>query len=387
MIAYNRTSLDNMTIRQQADEAFAAGCITPEENTRIGAAYPIGFYTPNIFICFGLFLLTALIAACSLGLILLIQTGSSGSLTADLIFFGLVCYGALEFVVHKLRHFRSGVDYALLWMSAGLLYAALCLSDNVSAPAQCVIIFSISLLFTIRFANNLMALVVYAALLAFIVTIAAELSRTVQMVTPFLIMAISVAGWFLCARLYSVEDCRHYRQCLTVIKTATLISFYLAGNTFIVGELSSYMLGASGQSGGGISMGWLFWILTVAIPFIYLYRGIREKDPIFLWTGLALIAVTVFTVRHFYSVMPVEWAMMLGGLVMITLAYGLIRYLRTPRHGFTSLESSNKHVLENLHIESLVIAETFAGPPAAPATHDFDFGGGSSGGGGAGGEY
>ena len=46
-----------MDIREQGDEAFAAGCITPEENTKIGVAYPLDFYTPNIFICFGLFLL------------------------------------------------------------------------------------------------------------------------------------------------------------------------------------------------------------------------------------------------------------------------------------------------------------------------------------------
>src|ERR1017187_10155654 len=146
MIAYNRTSLDNMTIREQADEALAAGCITPEESTKIGATYPIDFYTPNIFICFGLFLLTVVIAAFSLGLFLLVKAGGSGSFAPLLIFSGLVCYGALEYVVYKRRHFRSGVDYALLWMSAGLLYAALYLTvDNMSTTSQCITIFTISL--------------------------------------------------------------------------------------------------------------------------------------------------------------------------------------------------------------------------------------------------
>jgi hypothetical protein len=66
----------------------------------------------------------------------------------------------------------------------------------------------------------------------------------------------------------------------------------------------------------------------------------------------------------------------------------LIRYLKTPRHGFTSQEGSSKHLLENLHLESLLIAETFGGPTVVKApTNDFQFGGGSGGGGGGGGEY
>ncbi len=80
MIAYNRTSLDNLAIRGQAQEAFAAGCITREENTKIAAAYPVDFYTPNIFICVGLFLLTVLITACSLGLFMLVSAGGDDSL-------------------------------------------------------------------------------------------------------------------------------------------------------------------------------------------------------------------------------------------------------------------------------------------------------------------
>jgi hypothetical protein len=388
MISYNRRSLDNLFIRDQTKEAFAAGCITGEENTKIGVAYPVDFYTPNIFICIGLFLLTALIAACSLGLLMLVSAGSSDSFTFLLIFFGLVCYGALEYVVHKRRHYKSGVDYALLWMSAGLLYAGLYFTvNNMSTASQCIIVFTISLLFTFRFANNIMALLTYTAFLAFIINIAAESNRTVQMVMPFVLMAVSIATWLLSVRLYNHNRCRHYRQCIMAIKVAALTSFYLAGNYFVVLEMSSYMFGAS-QNAGGISLGWLFWILTVATPLFYIYQGIRKKDPLFLWSGLALIAATVFTIRYYYHVMPVEWALILGGIVMISITYRLIRYLKTPRHGFTSLESSTRHLLENLHLESLVIAETFGEPSVVKApSNDFQFGGGSGGGGGAGGQY
>ncbi len=388
MIAYNQTGLDNMNIHGQADEAIAAGCITPEESTKIRAAHPFDFYTPNIFICVGLFALTLIITICALGLFfLIIASGSDSAISALLIFYGLLCYGALEFTIHKHRHYKSGVDYALLWMSAALLFAGIYLAvHNMSAIAQCFLVFIISLLFTIRYGNIIMTLLAYAALMAFIINIAAESGTTFKLFMPFLIMAVSIAMWFLANRFQSHKACRHYRQCLTVIKVATLVSFYLAGNYYVVRELGNYLLGSPTHSDSSISLGWLFWILTVVSPLLFIYLGIRKKDLIFLWTGLSLIVVTIFTIRYYYHLLPAEWAMMFGGIVILLIAYGLIRYLRTPRHGFTSLEK-NRHPLESLNIESLVIAETFAAPPAATNADSFQFGGGSGGGGGAGGQF
>ena len=390
MIAYNQTGLDNMHIREQADEAFAAGCITPEENTKIRAAHPFDFYTPNIFICIGLFALTLVITICALGMFMLFTARDSNStMSPILIFYGLACYGALELTVYKLRHFRSGVDYALLWMSAALFFTGIYMAiHNMSAIGQCILVFIISLLFTIRYGNIIMALLVYSALLALIINITAESGTIFKLFMPFLIMAVSVGAWFLANRFHSHKACRHYRQCLTALKAATLVSFYLAGNYYVVRELGTYLLGSSAHSESSISLGWLFWILTAATPLLYIYLGIRKKDPIFLWTGLALIAVTVFTIRYYYHLLPAEWAMMFGGIMILLIAYGLIRYLRTPRHGFTSLENNKRHLLESLNIESLVIAETFAAPAPAPnPDNGFQFGGGSGGGGGAGGQF
>ncbi|HEY2350115.1 MAG TPA: hypothetical protein VGH64_13935, partial [Puia sp.] len=101
MIAYNQKGLDNLFVLDQAQDAVDAGCITAEENAKIREAYPSGFYTPNVFICIGLFVLTTIIASCSLGLFILLSSASSDSSVSKLIiFFGLACYAALEFTVH-----------------------------------------------------------------------------------------------------------------------------------------------------------------------------------------------------------------------------------------------------------------------------------------------
>ncbi|HMH23965.1 MAG TPA: hypothetical protein VK563_19405 [Puia sp.] len=386
MIAYNETSLDNKAVRDQAASALAANCISKEEYAQIGTAHPSAFYTPNLYIRIGLFLLTLVIATFSLGLLALMAMSSEYIIGALLIFSGLICYGVLEYLVFTKKHFRSGVDDALLWMSVVLLLAGIGVAvDNISNLSWSVMIFALALLTSLRFADRIMALIAWVALLAVFFYIVAESGRTGKLFISFLLMAVSVAGYFLVTFLHQDKRYRHYRSSLELVRAASLISFYLAGNYLVVREMSVLLLHAPLRDVQGIPLGWLFWMLTVATPLFYIYRGVRKKDAIFLWVGLVLIAATVYTIRHYYPVMPLELAMVAGGIVLVVLAWGLIRYLRTPRHGFTGEATDDSHFLESLHLETLVIAETFR--PVAPPPDDFRFGGGSGGGGGAGGQY
>ena len=386
MIAYNKTSLDNRRIAQQAEEALKAGAISQEQYANIKTAYPISFYTPNVFIRIGLFILTVVIIAFSLGLLALITNASNENAFAALfIITGLITYGALEFIVYNKHHFRSGFDDALLWLAMVLIISGIELAgDMLSAMALCRIVFLLALFGALRFADSVMALVAYAALLGIVFNTGLQLGRFGRTILPFLVMAVSTGIHILSAALSSKERYRHYRGGLTLLTAATLLSFYAAGNYFIVRETSISLLDSPPSA--ALPLGGLFWILTISLPFLYVARGIKKKDTVFLWTGLALIAAAVFTIRHYYSVLPLEWALVTGGIIMIVLSYTLIKYLRTPRHGFTSEAADTKHILAGLHLESLVIAETFA-PTTPTASNDFQFGGGSGGGGGAGGEY
>ncbi len=119
----------------------------------------------------------------------------------------------------------------------------------------------------------------------------------------------------------------------------------------------------------------------------YVVAGIRKKDVILLWTGLGLVAGAVFTVRYYYHILPAELAMIAAGSILIIGAYGLIRYLQPSKHGFTSLAPDEPHLLANLPVESLILAETFRSVATPPTDQGGSFGGGSGGGAGASGTY
>jgi hypothetical protein len=301
-----------------------------------------------------------------------------------LIFFGVVSVAALEFFIYDRKVYRSGLDDALLWIASGLVLIGINLcAGHINTSMESLIVFLLAMAGVLRYADHLMALVAYGACLSIIFHIAIDLGPAARAFLPFLLMAVSVVLYLLFTRLSAEQRLRNYRSCLLLLRMATLLSFYLAGNYYIVRELNAYISGSTGP----VTLGWLWWLLTAIVPVIYLIRGIQKKDVIFLWAGLALIAAAIFTVRYYYHVLPAELAMIIGGCVLIGSAYGLIRYLRSPKYGLTSIASNDPHLLEKLHIEALVLAETFQSVAAQPADTGVHFGGGSGGGGGATGEF
>ena len=102
-------------------------------------------------------------------------------------------------------------------------------------------------------------------------------------------------------------------------------------------------------------------------------------------TGIGLIAATIFTIKYYYNVLPMEIEMLIAGTILIAVSYAFIRYLKTPKYGFTS-EALSSAQAQALNVEALIIAETFASQQPNIEGPGL-YGGGSGGGGGASGGY
>jgi uncharacterized membrane protein YgcG len=388
MIAYNREWLDNAALQAEAGQAYQEACISAEEKARIDAAYPSGFYTPNPFIRIGLFLLTAMIVLFSLALCCLIfMNGIEHAWRGLLFFFGLAVYAALELFIREKKHHRSGVDDGLLWMSAILVLAVFNIDLDIPAWLRCGMIFLVAAYATLRFADMIMAVCAVLALLGTIFYVYLETGSMARATVPFIVMIASLLIYQLARRWSKLEKWRHYSDCFTTAEITSLITLYVAGNYFVVREVSNEMFGLRLLPGQPIPAGWLFWTTTVVIPIIYMLLGIRKKNLLLLRTGVVLSAATIYTIRYYHSILSIEAALTLCGLLLLVLSYALIRYLDTPKHGFTYHPIHHAHLFERLQAESLIITETFASSQTPSRGSDFKFGGGSGGGGGADGSW
>jgi hypothetical protein len=203
---------------------------------------------------------------------------------------------------------------------------------------------------------------------------------------PFVMMVAAAALYVFSYKMEKIDTYKYFTLCLLIVKVVAILGLYVAGNYFMFREIGNNMFQLNLKEGEAIPLGWLFWGFTTGIPLLYMYRGIQKKDPIFLRMGLLLIAVMIWTIRFYYHVMPIELAMIAGGLVMTIIAYMLIRYLKVPHQGFTYKETKEELPIGKLQIEALVINQSFATPQTTEVPGN-RFGGGSGGGAGAGGDY
>ncbi len=386
MIAYNNVWLENIHAQEQLEDALAENLISKAEKDAAAIQFPVEFYSPNIFIRIGLFILTVIVISFSLGLmVLFFQTGNENAFSVLVIFLGLLCYVFLEWIIPTKRHYQSGVDDGLMWSSAVLIVAGIIFAADLSSQSNSLIIFLISAFFTIRFADRVMALFSMIAFLAIVFFIAVKVGGMARVVLPFLLMLLAAAFYTGVKKMQQNKRFINYDPAMVMIETAALACFYFAGNYFVVREAGNKFLGLQLTESESIPFGWIFWLFTVAIPPLYILLGIKKKDIVLIRSGLLLIAAMVFTIRNYYNVIPVETAMLFGGLILVGVSYIITKMLREPRAGFTSLPAvyNNKSVLQN--IEAIIIAETLSAQQSAG--DDTKFGGGSFGGGGASADY
>jgi hypothetical protein len=383
MIAYNRASLKNEEIDHKVTHVYKLGYISSEEKAGNEKAYPVDLYSPNSFICIGLFLLTIITVIFSVGLLFLAGEKNFGNDGAGIfIFFGIVSYAVLEFFVQKKKHFHSGVDAALMWASGGLLIGGLNVLYDIAPQANCLIVLALSTYFVLRFADNSMVLVATCALFFLVFFTFEKLGEVGRFLLPFISMVISALIYFGSKYYLRQRGFRTYRLNVVALSALALLIFYLSSNYFVVRELNRELSGPNASTAQPLPFGWFFWATTVLIPVIYISFGVSNKDRNLLRIGLLLVAASVFTVRYYHTIMPLEWMMLLSGCILLIGSYLLTRYLHVPRNGFISKQGDSEK--DEMNVEGLIVAQTMG---AAQPVQGGRFGGGSFGGGGASGEF
>jgi len=384
MIAYNPTWLANLRLQEILKDDLSKGRISDDEFKAISVKYPVGFYTPGFFARMGLFIVTCIVALFAFGLIALMADSGNIIDTPGFPFtLGVLSYIALEAMVNANKHYRSGVDDALLYASAGAFSAAVVMMfhygyNQNNDVAIWGIIFLLALFLAIRFTDMLITALCAVSFFLFIYFTWTRIIPSGAATVPFILMLVSAgAYWFVYANR---AKHLHYENCLIIAQVGCLLVLYAAGNYYVIQTLGDELRGTINSP---VPFAGVFWAWTIGLPFVYLGFGVKRKDVILLRIGLLLIAAAALTFRTYYYVLQLDVALTLVGAILLSIAYGVIKYLKTPKHGFTYAEPEDEHEIDRLKVESLLIAESFSTAPAAPSATGTRFGGGDFGGGGS----
>ncbi|UOQ66741.1 hypothetical protein [Hymenobacter volaticus] len=400
--AYNPNWAHREAVRAAATRWQKRGLLSSLQLAAIVAAHPLDYYRPNIFLRITLFIFTIIGLSAASGFMALLFSGGFHSGTEEVMLVtiavltiagGLVL---LEFAIKDSHLYHSGIDNAILYyilswtvfLLAYIIYELAPIgyraSSSLTSPnTNTLLLLTLPVLLaaTVRYADRLVAAAAYATYLLLLASVLLRFPIG-RLLLPFVVMLASAAAYFLVKKLAQRPDYLYYKPCLQALKVLSLVTFYLGGNYWVVRE-GNALLSDTGLS-TQVPFAWLFYFLTAGIPIAYLVVGLRRHDRIWLLVGILLVAFSVFTFRHYYSVLPAEIAATLAGAVLIASMIGATRYLRTPRHGLTTA-ADDEDDTRKINLESLIVAQTANVPQ--PAEAGFEFGGGRSGGGGAEGTY
>jgi len=392
MLIYNREWIDNIEITKQASGWMKKNLLAKDEYAAISEKYKSEYHTSNFFVRIGMFLFTLVIISSAVSLLnLIILSDLHFGFSFQCIFFAIAYYLAAEHFIKKDHYFRSGVTDALLYssvfsMSFGIINLISGNSYDFNLDPliyiACVLPF---LIFTsIRFRDAFLTLLAYAAIFYFNVLLVLKTGTTGKLILPFEGMLFSFVAYKVIRNLKRKEEYHYWKNCILVLEIASLVTLYLSGNYLVVRELSIALLSADIAPGSDIPFSYFFYLYTLAVPIIYIWQGLKQKSYVLIRGGVILEAAGILSIRYYYSVLPIETALSLAGIIMIVIAWACIKYLKVPRNGIAMLEDETQD--EAFETVGSILVSQAAGK-AIQTNSGSPFGGGKSGAGGAGGAF
>lgn len=387
MIVYDKNLLDNLSLVEEAKSLQSAGFISKEQKDLIKKELPAFKRQSNILVRLGFFLLGSFLYISVCGVISLV------GLSSERIFFEICCYifavvgfAGAEFLANQ-NYYEHGLDDASIL--GALLNVGFAIGITTEGYEIVIAFFvAIASFFMYKRYLHLVSMLIFCISVSALLFYAMfEFGAIGKAILPFVTMLFAAGFYFFTKNLINkLTESYHYKGLLWA-NTFCLILFYLSCNYLVVRELSVELLGNEVLPGQDIPFSYFFYAFTFIVPAVYLVQALRTKDRIMLWISFLAVAFSIYTIRFYHSVLPIEVALTLGGMVLFTIAYFSIRKLKNNEVGVTFKPDRINNSNALLNAEALIVASTFGLKPEVKTESPMEFGGGGFSGGGSDGSF
>ncbi|MBA4849157.1 hypothetical protein [Emticicia sp. BO119] len=379
--AYNEIWVDNIDNQDLIKEWYEEKVLSEEQYEAAKKMFPVEFYQPNIFIEFGLFIFTNVAISSTFGFssVMLFSSlmDSNIGLAVVCLANGVGILFVLEYFIKNRKLYRSGADNALMYVAIGSFLSAIFAITNFHWSLYSYYFLSLLVFipFLLRYGDPFVAIAVFLVWICFWFTFTIEWPIG-KMVVPFVIMTASVISFLFIGWWKKRDSSAYYTDAQICIETGSLITFYLGGNYMVVREGNAMLNGLTDST--QISFAPLFYIFTAVIPFLYLFFGLKRQDRKMVMVGIASFAFSIFTYRFYFSIMPLEWALTLGGAALIGLSVWGIWFFRTPKWGLAYRQTQASKYRD---FEAFLVSQALTphGQSGKMKFGEGDFGGGGAG--------
>jgi hypothetical protein len=382
--AYDIESIRNIKIRETAQSLLADALLTPPQYEAVETAFPVNFKQNNIFVSIGLFIFTSLcvLFGCGLFMLFTLDLGRDSSVffAGSCIFYALVLLVIHEWVIKENRFYRSGADNALLYAQIGFFMGgmALLFKMNVESSAFLFLLFLVLALGTWRYGDPILGLATFIVLLIWLFTACRNTGLGMAMI-PLSLAGTSFATYLFSKKQKENDAALYWHDCFEGLEIVSLFTLYGAINYFVIQHFAIEL--DPRFETDALPLGSVFAVLTALLPIVYIIVGIKKRDRTIWIAGMLCVIGSVMTYRHYHSIMPIEWALTLTGILFLAIGLFLMRYFETPKFGFAyQPEKAKSNLIETLLMNQILQQTQGTGtvqdaPPQYGGGGDFDGGG------------
>lgn len=385
MLAYNKELLANSFLVSEAKTLYKMKFISKSQLADIATQLPLLQSNRNILVRIGFFLLGCFLFSSVMGsVIMLFMPLLENNYKVMIYFYALIGLVGAELLAAKKYH-KHGLDDAFILSMQATFYAAIGFSFEASLPVF-IAMLVVGILACIRYVHTLSALISCIGLVGLLFDLIVGEHLMDTMFLPFVGFLLAIGIYFVYRKLHSNPKNYLYTNALLVTKVFGLVLGYFSLNYMVVRELSQTLMNITVQEGGDIPLALLFYGLTFLVPLFYIGYSIYTKDRMMLIVGILTLGYSFFTIRYYYQLMPLEIALLLGGMVLFAIVFAAIRLLKNKETGVTFKpdRSADSNLL--LNAQALILStQTDLKPPTSE--NNMPFGGGGFSGGGAGETY
>ena len=297
-------------------------------------------------------------------------------------FYTLLGIVASEFLARRQRQYGYGLDDAFILGFQGFFCATIGVAFE-SPLATFIAAAFIGLVACIRYVHTLSLLLSLIGITGSICYAILKLKIVASSFLPFILLLLAISFYCIFTKITKTYKFNYYTKSILLLQGFSLLLGYFSMNYLVVRELSESLLELTIAKGEDIPFAFLFYGFTFLMPVFYMFFSLYSKDKLMLYIGFLTFGFSIFTFRFYYSVLPIEAALLSGGALLFVVAYFAIRKLRDKETGITlkPAKGTKTDLLTNL--EAFVIATQVDLKPMESQSK-MPFGGGGFSGGGAG---
>jgi hypothetical protein len=388
MIAHDKQLLKDLVLLEEANSLQQAGFISKEQKDLIKKQLPDFKNQKNILVRLGFFLLGSFLYSSICGAISLL------GLSGEEFFFKICCYifavvgfAGAELLTNQ-KYYGHGLDDAFIL--GAILNIGFAVGISTDGFELIIAVFmAIAAFIMYRRYLHLPSLLVFCLASSAILFYGLfEFGPIGKTILPFVSMLFTAGFYFFTKKSIDKLTESYYYRGLLLANSFCLILFYLSCNYLVVRELSVMLLDNEILPGTDIPFAYFFYAFTLIVPILYLVQALKTKDRIMLWISFLAIAFSIYTIRFYYSVLPIEVALTLGGVVLFVITYFSIKKLKEKESGLTFKPNRINNSNVFLNAEALIVASAFGmKPEVKPENSPMEFGGGGFSGGGSDGSF